>query len=73
MDKSQGNSLYRMCKKVDKGIDHTVSGYSKLAQKEYKKRLDNLGKLVHWKLTRKCNFEAVDKWYEHEPKKSFTE
>ena len=24
-------------------------------------------KLVHWKLARKCNFEAGDKWYEHEP------
>ena len=25
------------------------------------------GKIVHWKLARKCNFEAGDKWYEHEP------
>ena len=25
------------------------------------------GKKVHWKLARKCNFEAGDKWYEHEP------
>ena len=24
-------------------------------------------KIVHWKLARKCNFEAGDKWYEHEP------
>ena len=30
-------------------------------------RHDNLGKIVHWKLARKCNFEAGDKWYEHEP------
>ena len=27
----------------------------------------NLGKIVHLKLARKCNFEAGDKWYEHEP------
>ena len=26
-----------------------------------------LGKILHWKLARKCNFEAGDKWYEHEP------
>ena len=39
---------------------------SNLAQKEYKRRHDNLGKIVHWKLPRKCNFEAGDKWYEHE-------
>ena len=27
----------------------------------------SLGKIVHWKLARQCNFEARDKWYEHEP------
>ena len=26
-----------------------------------------MGKIVRWKLVRKCNFEAGDKWYEHEP------
>ena len=26
-----------------------------------------MGKIVHWKFARKCNFEAGDKWYEHEP------
>ena len=68
IDKSQGDSLCRMCRKVDESIDYIVSGCSKLAQKEYKRRHDNLGKIVHWKLARKCNFEAGDKWYEHEPK-----
>ena len=56
-----------MCRKVDESIDHIVSGCSKLAQKEHKKRHDNLGKIVHWKLARNCNFEAGDKWCEHEP------
>ena len=56
-----------MCRKVDESRDHIVSGCSKLAQKEYKRRHDNLGKIVPWKLARKCNFEAGDKWYEHEP------
>ena len=67
IDKSQGDSLCRVCRKVDESIGHIVSGYRKLAQKEYKRRRDNLGKIVHWKLARKCNFEAGDKWYEHEP------
>ena len=31
-------------KKADESIDHVVSGCSKLAQKEYKRRHDNLGK-----------------------------
>ena len=65
IDKSQGDSLCRVCKKVDDSIDHIISGCSKLAQ--YKRRHDNLGKIVHWKLARKCNFEAGDKWYELEP------
>ena len=65
VDKSQGDSLCRVCRKVDESIDHIVSGCSKLAQ-EYKRRHNNLGKIIHWKLTRKCNFEAGDKSYEHE-------
>ena len=71
IDKSQGDSLCRVCRKVDESIDHIVSGCSKLAQKEYKRRHDNLGKIVHWKLARKCNFEVGDKWYEHEPESVF--
>ena len=67
IDKSQGDSLCRVCRKVDGSVDHIVSGCSKLAQKEYKRRHDNLGKIVHWKLARKCHFEAGNKWYEHEP------
>ena len=31
IDKSQGDSLRRMCRKVDETIDHIVSGCSKLA------------------------------------------
>ena len=52
--------LCRLCKKADESIDHVASSCSKLAQKEYKRRYDNLGKIVHWKLARKCNFEAGD-------------
>ena len=67
IDKSQGDSLCRVGRKVDGSTDHIVSGCSKLAQKDYKRRHDNLGKIVHWKLARKYNFEAGGKWYEHEP------
>ena len=64
--KSQGDCLCRMCRKVIESIDHIVSDCSKLAQKEYKRRHDNPGKIVRWKLTTSCNFEAGDKWYEYE-------
>ena len=67
IDKSQKDTLCKLRKKAGESIDHVVNGCSKLAQKEYKRRHDNLGKIVNWKLTRKCNFEAGDKWYEHEP------
>ena len=33
IDKSQGGSSCRVCKKVDESIDHIVSGCSKLTQK----------------------------------------
>ena len=56
-----------MCRKVDESIDHIVSSCSNLAQEEYKRRHDKQVKTVHWKLARNCNFEAGDKWYEHEP------
>ena len=44
IDKSQKGTLCRLCKKADGSIDHVVSGCSKLAQKEYKRKHDNLGK-----------------------------
>ena len=34
IDKSQRDSLFRMCRKVDESIDHIISGYSKPVQKE---------------------------------------
>ena len=61
IDKSQGYSLCRMCRKVDESSDHMVSGCSKIAQKKCKGSYDNLGKKAHWKLDRKCYFEAGDK------------
>ena len=67
INKSQKDKLCRLHKNADESIDHFVSRCSKLAQNEYIRRHDNLGKIVHWKLARKCNFEAGDKWYEHEP------
>ena len=41
IDRSQEDSLCRLCRKVDESIDHIVSGCSKLAQKEYKRSHDN--------------------------------
>ena len=32
IDKNQGDSLYRVCRKVDESIDHIVSGCSKITR-----------------------------------------
>ena len=42
IDKCQRDSLCRRRRKVDESIDHIVSGCSKLAQKEYKRRHDGM-------------------------------
>ena len=44
INESQRVSLRIVYRKVDESIDHIVSVCSKLGQKEYKRRHDNLGK-----------------------------
>ena len=61
IDRSQKDMLWTLCKEADQSIDPIVTGCSRLAQKEYKRRHDNSGKIVDWKLARICNFEAGDK------------
>ena len=39
----------------------------KLAQKEYKKKHDNVARYIHWLLMEKYGMERSVKWYEHEP------
>ena len=38
-----------------------------MAQKEYMRRHDWVGKKVHWEFSKQCEFDVKDKWYEHEP------
>ena len=38
-----------------------------LAQKEYKRRHDNIARLIHWKLCCKYDMSRGEKWYEHQP------
>ena len=50
-------------------MNHIISESTKLAQKEYKRRHDNVAKIVHWKLRGKYELMKSAKWYEHEPEK----
>ena len=38
-----------------------------LAQKEYKKRHDNVWRYLHWRLCKNHGFQGAQQWYEHEP------
>ena len=39
-----------MCKKEDESIMHIILGCSKLAQKEYMRKHNDMGKGIHWDL-----------------------
>ena len=58
IDRDQEDSLCRSCRKEEEYIDHFISGRSILVQKEYKRRQNDLGKTVYWKLVKKCNIEV---------------
>ena len=67
IDKSQTDSLCRLCKKKDETVNHLVSECEKLAQKEYKRRHDKVALALHWDMCKKKGFACADKWYEHVP------
>ena len=48
-------------------VQHLVCECGKLAQKEYKRRHDNVAKKVHWDFCKKNGLEHTEKWYEHVP------
>ena len=63
IDKTQQNSNCRLCGDRDGIIHHIISKCSKLAQKAYKISHDWVGKMIHWKLCKKFNFDHRNKWY----------
>ena len=67
IDKTQQNSKCRLCSDRDETINHIISECSKLAQKEYKARHDWVGKVIHWEMWRKFQFDHTNKWYMHNP------
>ena len=57
IDKTQQNSKCRLCGDRDKTINHIISDCRKLAQKEYKARHDWVGKVIHWEMCKKFEFD----------------
>ena len=67
IDKSSDSPLCRTCGKRGESIQHIVAECEKLAQRDYKRRHDNVAKKVHWDLCWKHGLQHSDKWYEHTP------
>ncbi len=67
IDKTAQSPLCRMCGEKGETISHLVSECSKLAQREYKRRHDNVARYVHWQLCNKGGFERAKNWYEQQP------
>ena len=65
IDKTSECPLCRMCGKKGESVQHITSGCEKLAQKEYKRRHDNVAKKVHWDICKKNRLEHTEKWHEH--------
>ena len=64
---TQQNNKCWLCDDRDETINHIISECSKLAQKEYKTRHDWVGKVIHWEMCKKFEFDLTNKWYMHNP------
>ena len=58
-------SKCRQCGDRDETINHIISECSKIAEKEYKARLEWVGKVIHWEMCKKLKFDHTNKWYMH--------
>ena len=53
INKTQAESKCRLCGKVDETVRHIKCEYPILAQREYKRRYDWVGRKIHWEVCRK--------------------
>ena len=68
IDKQDVSPICRMCGKREESIAHVVAECEKLAQNQYKNwRHDRVGKVIHWELCKKYDFDCKEKWYDHIP------
>ena len=48
-------------------MSHVTSECNMLAQKEYKRRHDNLARVIHWNTYGEYKLTRTEKLYEHQP------
>ena len=68
IDKSLDQTECGICSRTDETINHIVSECPKLAQREYKRRHDWVGRRIHWGICRASGIHVKSKWYEYQPK-----
>ena len=67
IEKTQQNCKCRLSGDRDETINPIIKKCSKLAQKESKTRHDWVGKVIHWDMSKKFEFDHTNKWYMHNP------
>ena len=66
IDRTQAESKCRLCCKVNETVRHIVCECPMLAQREYKRRHDWVGRKIYCEVCRKFGFDVNEKWYKHE-------
>ena len=56
-----------MCGEKGETVSHIICECSKLAQKEYKRRHDNVARIIHWEICKKYHLPRAEQWYNHKP------
>ena len=61
IDKTADLPLCRMCGEKGESVGHLVSKCSKLTQKEYKRRHNNVARYINWELCGKLDLDRSSK------------
>ena len=69
IDKTQAESKYKICGKVDETVRQIVCECPMLGQREYKRRHDWVVRKILWEVCTEICFDVNEKWYKHEPEK----
>ena len=67
VDHTAESDRCKVCGDKGETVWHITSQCTPLAQREYKRRHDNVARIVHWELCGKYDIQRDDKWYDHKP------
>ena len=56
-----------MCTRAYEAINSIVRECPRLAQKEYKRRHDSIGRRIHWEICEANEIHVKSKWNEYQP------